>query len=210
MSSTNKAPPRRGAASTALSDFAEYVEQQQALRHRTVVAVAGPSTGATSTIDVEDELSIIDQLGLGDDADGSDKLPLRDVLLLPAEDDSKPVDKLKGIISGLVTEGMGETIFDVGTEANGDLMKFTEVDYRKALKRVEEVSLQLKCRITELLVDQGEKGTTGEDGKGQGWHSKVLIRRKPEVVEELLEIRVAVVGNGESSCLHTCLLGADC
>ena len=209
---------RRETANTALSDFTDYVErQQQALRNKLTAAgpsggggqalrnkptAAGPSGGGgqAAPLDPEDELSIIDQLGLGDDDGGASNIKLKD-LLFPAtpDEDASSRETLKGIIQAQINEGRGETLFDVGLERNGDGMGLGKEEYEAALERLEEVAKGMGSAATVLL----EKGGVAEgEGKGaanasEGWHGKVLIRRQPKVIEELLEIRVAVVGNGE-------------
>lgn len=177
---SRQAAGRRTGADTALSDFADYVERQQALRGK---ANAGPST-----IDVEDELSIIDQLNLSDDQPGANQ-KLKELLLPSAEEEASAKEALKAVLKALITEGRGETLFDVGLERNGDNMGLGKGDYEKALGRLKEVSKEMKCAITVLLETEGQ----GTDG----FSAKVLVRRQPDVIEELLEIRVAVVGNGK-------------
>ena len=181
MSSSNskQATGRRTGADTALSDFADYVERQQALRGR---AAPGPST-----VDAEDELSIIDQLNLGEDEPGANQ-KLRDLLLPSAEEDARARESLKGVLKGLIAEGRGEALFDVGLERNGDNMGLGKEEYEKALGRLREVSKEMMCAVTVLL----EEGAAANEG----FSAKVLVRKQPESIEELLEIRVAVVGNG--------------
>lgn len=185
--SSKQATGRRTGADTALSDFADYVERQQALRGK---AAAGPST-----VDVEDELSIIDQLNLGEDEPGANQ-KLRDLLLPSAEEDARARESLKGVLKRLIAEGRGEALFDVGLERNGDNMGLGKEEYEKALGRLREVSKEIKCVVT-VLLEEGAEAT-------EGCNSKALVRKQPESIEELLEIRVAVVGNvdaGKSTLL---------
>lgn len=181
-SNSKQAAGRRTGADTALSDFADYVERQQALRGK---SAAGPS--GSNTIDVEDELSIIDQLNLGDDEPAANQ-KLRSLLLPGEGEDAGAREALRGMLLALIAEGRGETLFDVGLERNGDNMGLGREDYERALARLREVSKEMKCAVTVLLESEAE-----------GWSSKVLVRRHPDVIEELLEIRVAVVGNGRCS-----------
>jgi len=181
MSSSNskQATGRRTGADTALSDFADYVERQQALRRK---AAAGPSTA-----DIEDELSIIDQLNLGEGEPGANQ-KLRDLLLPSIEEDAQARESLKGVFKGLIAEGRGEALFDVGLERDGSNMGLGKEEYEKALGRLREVSKEMKCAVT-VLLEEGVAET-------EGFSAKVLVRRQPQSIEELLEIRVAVVGNG--------------
>lgn len=182
-STSRQAVGKRTGADTALSDFSEYVERKYALRGK-------PSAGPSGTqIDVEDELSIIDQLGLGD-PDPAANQKLKSLLLPSAEEDASAKEILKGMLKGLVAEGRGETLFDVGLERSGDNMGISELEYKKALEQLREVAKGMDCAVTVLLEQSG-------NGAGmEGYNSKVLIRRQPKGTEELLEIRVAVVGNG--------------
>lgn len=187
-STSRQAVGKRTGADTALSDFSEYVERKYAQRGK---PSAGPS-GAQ--IDVEDELSIIDQLGLGD-PDPAANQKLRSLLLPSPEEDASAKEVLKGMLKGLVAEGRGETLFDVGLERSGDNMGLNEVEYRGALEQLREVAKGMDCAVTVLLEQSG-------NGAGvEGRNSKVLVRRQPKGIEELLEIRVAVVGNGRYHCL---------
>lgn len=189
---------RKGVADTALSDFADYVEKQQQLRNRGASAAA---TAAAKIDDHEDELDIIEQLGLGEDS--AVNVKLKD-LFLDKEENS--MEKLKEIIVGLMEEGRGEALFDVGFENNGDPMGLTKEEYEMALKRVTGVAHTLKSSITILLTKN--LGIEGEaPGDGKGCSSKILIRRKPDVIEELLEIRIAVVGNGRKRSVHIIMVG---
>ncbi|KAL7271639.1 hypothetical protein RUND412_005582 [Rhizina undulata] len=186
------AQDRRRAGETALSDFAEYVERQQRIRDAAASA-AGVANGE------QDELDIIDSLGLSDEPAAA--VSLKELLLKASDEDR---EKLQELISLRLAEGRGETLFDVGLENNGDSMNFSKEEYEIALKTIQNVVRKLQAAISILLTrNLGVPGEAEPDGKGV-W-AKVLIRKNPAGdIERLLEIRVAVVGNvdaGKSTML---------
>ena len=132
---------RKGEA--ALSDFAEYVEKQQALRYpssSSKTPAAGPATTAAGTqtdFDHHEELDdILDSLNLSDPAP---RVRLRD-LLLSGQDDAGSLEKLADVLDERLAEGHGETVFDVGFENNGDSMRLTRDEWDAAFKRVVEAA----------------------------------------------------------------------
>lgn len=171
---------RRRAGEMALSDFADYVEKQTRLRK--------PGGDAQ---DEHDELSIIETLGLSDDTQPSARI--RD-LLLGSQDENGP--KLKDLIASRLAEGRGETMFDVGIDnTTEEPMGFTKEEYDYAMKSIKGAAAGLKASITILITHNlGIDGEEPPDDRGAS--SMLLIRKQPESLEDLLEIRVAVVGNG--------------
>ncbi|KAH0602791.1 uncharacterized protein H6S33_008441 [Morchella sextelata] len=181
---------RRRAGEVALSDFADYVEKQTRLRK--------PGGDITHN-DEHDELSILETLGLSDDTQPS--VGMRDLLLGPQEENGP---KLKELIASRIAEGRGETLFDVGLDnTTEEPMGFTKEEYELAMKSVKAAVLELKASITVLITHNlGLDGEEPSDDKGAS--SMLLIRKQPESLEDLLEIRVAVVGNvdaGKSTML---------
>lgn len=171
---------RRRAGEMALSDFADYVEKQTRLRK--------PGGDAQ---DEHDELSIIETLGLSDETQPSARI--RDLLLGPQEENGP---KLKELIASRLAEGRGETLFDVGIDnTTEESMGFTKEEHDYAMKSIKSAAAQLKASITVLITHN--LGIDGEEpGDDKGASSMLLIRKQPESLEDLLEIRVAVVGNG--------------
>ena len=90
-----------------MSDFAEFVEKQQALRYPS----AKPTTSATST-EHHEELDILDSLNLDD---SEPHIPLRNLLLAPADDEASQ-ERLIQYIDERLVEGHGEAVFDLGFE----------------------------------------------------------------------------------------------
>jgi GTPase len=175
---------RRRAGETALSDFADYVEKQQQLRKWP------GGTAPTGGHDEHDELSILDSLSLSDETHPSAKLK---ELLLQQTEDYK--EKLKNIVSNRIDEGRGETLFDIGLENNLDTMGFSKEEYEQALESVKEAAKGLNAAVKVLMTKNTGLDTDVESAE-KHCSGKVLIRRQPDSIDELLEIRVAVVGNG--------------
>lgn len=176
-----QAHERRRAGETALSDFAEYVEKKQQARVR---------ADSTASVEDHDELDILESLGLSDEAHD---VKLKEILL---DDSEESKEKLKELILVRIKEGRGETMFDIGVENNLESMKFTKEEYVKALKTVEGIAQELEAGVSVLMSkNTGEETDVPAEGN-KDVSAKVLIRPKPKSMEELLEIRVAVVGNG--------------
>jgi len=176
-------------ACKALSDFADYVQKQQAKR-RPPGVVAKPVV-----LEEHDELDIIDQLGL---ADESTSIRLKQVLLDKTDDVEDSVKQLTQYVTGRLDEGHGEMLFDLGLEDNGDTMGFSLEDWNFAYERLVEASAAAKadCRIL-MTRNVGGEGNVGPNGKDTSCSGKVMVRRKPESVNDVIESRIAVVGNGE-------------
>ncbi|PWW79476.1 P-loop containing nucleoside triphosphate hydrolase protein [Tuber magnatum] len=183
---------RRRAGEIALSDFAEYVEQQQKLRRP-------GGTAASDAAEDHDELDIIESLGLADDLQPNSAL--KDLLLGPREENGP---QLRELLLSRIKEGRGETLFEVGMDNNNaESMEFTKEEYERAIQAVKTAAAEIRAAVTVLITSNlGVDGEKPTDGKGVT--STVLIRQKPESLEGLLEIRVAVVGNvdaGKSTML---------
>jgi len=180
---------RRRAGELALSDFAEYVEQQQRLRR------PGGTAAGDATED-HDELDIIESLGLAEDSQPNSAL--KDLLLGPREENGP---RLRELLLSRIKEGRGETLFEVGVDNNNaESMEFTKEEYEQAMEAVRTAAAEVRAAVTVLITSN--LGTDGEEPTdGKGVTSTVLIRQKPESLEGLLEIRVAVVGNGRYHAL---------
>ena len=95
-------------------------------------------------------------------------------------------------------EGNGETLFDLGQEDNGESMAFSREQWDVALDRIRQAAniLQADCRVlmTRNVGHAEEVETTKEKDKSS--IGKVMIRQAPETPEDVIETRIAVVGNG--------------
>ncbi|KAE8392235.1 putative GTP binding protein [Aspergillus alliaceus] len=195
---------RRG--EIALSDFAEYAEKQQS--HRSVA----PSDSGYSTANVHEdhaELDILDQLGL---SDAPKTVRLKDLLLHTGDQQEDSLQTLASIIQTRIDEGHGETIFDVGTEDGGESMGFDVAQWTTALQRVQEAAgtLPAHCRILLTYNVGGSEESKIRNDRIKGSCGKLLIRQPAETVEEMAELRIAVVGNvdaGKSTMLGVLVKG---
>jgi GTPase len=175
----------------ALSDFADYVQKQQAKRKPASVT-------PQPVIEDHDELDIIDQLGL---AEETHTIRLKQVLLDNNPDTrDNSVKQFKEYAIGRLDEGNGEYMFDLGLEDNGDSMGFARKDWDFALERViscaEDVGAD--CRVLMTRNVEGSEIEVGprEGGKDTSCSGKLMVRRRPKNVDDVIETRIAVVGNG--------------
>ncbi|KAK5938517.1 hypothetical protein PMZ80_009488 [Knufia obscura] len=205
-------PQERRKGELALSDFADYVQKEQAkLGQRASVdpSDSGYSTAGRSSV-TEDhaELDIIDQLGL---SDAPNQVKLKDWLLDTSEDAGATLQQLTGLVQARLDEGHGETLFNVGQEDSGDVMGFTKEQWDQALARVVEASKALTADVSVLLSHNvGGKFDATSSTKETACYGKVLIRQSPPTPEEVIETRIAVVGNvdaGKSTMLGVLVKG---
>ncbi|KAK4505650.1 hypothetical protein PRZ48_003615 [Zasmidium cellare] len=200
-------PQERRAGESALSDFADYVQQQQALRKPPISGHAA-SNGAPKQEHAE--LDILDTLDLADD---KPKVRLKDLLLDQTETKDDSVKQLESLITDRLDEGRGECLFDVGLEDNGDSQLLTESEWEAALTRLKEVLEKLKADWKVLMtknVPNSEVDVGNETKKERGCVGKLMVRRRPTDVDDTIETRIAVVGNvdaGKSTLLGVLVKG---
>lgn len=197
MSKTVKQlPHERRKGEAALSEFAEFVEKQQALRY----PLSKPTNAGIPADEHHEELDILDSLNL---EDSEPQISLRDLLL--SEDDDN-LEKLVNIVDERLKEGHGEAIFDVGFENNNEPMRLTKPEWEKALARLKYAARQLRSDCDTLLTKniggdkEAESMLAGKD-KDKDCSGKVLIRQNPSTAENVIETRIAVVGNGKSHAI---------
>lgn len=103
-------------------------------------------------------------------------------------------------------EGHGEALFDVGLEDNGDSMGFSKENWDFALERIGTVCEQLKADYKILMTrnvgGDGDIEVGPRDAKEKGVSGKMILRQRPEKVDDVIETRIAVVGNGRSRRLR--------
>ena len=133
---------------------------------------------------------------------------LREQLL----DKSLTTTKLVEVLQLRLDEGHGETIFEVGFENNGDSMVLTKDEWSVAMESLEEAAAKLKADCQVLLTKNvgGEFEGISVNEKDKDCHGKILIRQNPETTEEVIETRIAVVGNvdaGKSTMLGVLVKG---
>lgn len=97
-------------------------------------------------------------------------------------------------------EGNGETLFDLGQEDNGESMAFSREQWDIALDRIRRAAkiLQAECRILMTRNVGGPEEAETVNEKDKSATGKVMIRQEPETPEDVIETRIAVVGNGNS------------
>ncbi|KAK7961121.1 GTP-binding protein 1 [Apiospora saccharicola] len=207
-------PHERRKGEAALSDFADFVEKQQALRYPTSKPATATATTSANNNEEEhhEELDILDSLTLDD---AGPQAPLRDLLLAEADDD---LQKLVDVIDTRLLEGHAEAVFDLGFENNGDSMRLTKPEFDTALARLRKAAKTLHADCNVLLTQNvgGEAeadsvATAGKDStKDKDCSGKVMIRQAPSAAESVIETRIAVVGNvdaGKSSMLGVLVKG---
>lgn len=131
-------------------------------------------------------------------ADTIPRVLLKTLLLAPDEDSIKQIE---AILLDRIHEGMGEAVFELGYENNGDPMNLTFDEWNTAYQRLEMAAdgLNAKCQLllTHNVGGEAEAASTSVNrGKDKSCSGKVLIRRASPKVEETIETRIAVVGNG--------------
>ena len=195
----------------ALSDFADYVQQQQALRKPPISSAADANGGAHGAPKHEHaELDILDTLDLADD---KPQVKLKHLLLDDTETKDESIKQLRGIIESRLDEGHGECLFDVGLEDNGDGQLLTEAEWDSALARVRGLLEKLEADWKVLITKNVPNSTVdvgNENKKERGCVGKMMIRRRPESLDDTIETRIAVVGNvdaGKSTMLGVLVRG---
>ncbi|KAI9837282.1 MAG: hypothetical protein M1819_000356 [Sarea resinae] len=194
---------------TALSDFTDFVNKEQAKRQ--LAPGQGDSTNRSKPTSPEDhaELSIIDSLGL---AESNTHIPLKSLLLEDLVDGKESLPQLAELLQRRIDEGHGETLFDLGLEDNRESMMFSKEQWDLALNRLRQAakSLDADCRVLMTHNVGGDEETDFMNEKEKGSSGKVMIRQKPSTVEEVIETRIAVVGNvdaGKSTMLGVLVKG---
>ncbi|KAL1882617.1 hypothetical protein Plec18167_003035 [Paecilomyces lecythidis] len=211
-------PEERRRGELALSEFADYVAKEQAHRavYGTTTNAPGPfsdsgySTASPSVLNEDHaELDILDQLGL---SDSPNNVRLKDLLLGTETEAENSLQLLAGIIQSRIDEGHGETLFDLGQEDNGESMGFDITQWNTALARVREAAetIPAHCRILLTYNVDGPEEMKPKSDKVKGACGKILIRQVPGSAEEVIETRIAVVGNvdaGKSTMLGVLVKG---
>jgi GTPase len=187
-----------------LSEFADYVEKQQALRY--------PSTASASTSKtaVEDHAELDILLNSLDLAENTPAVRLKELLL---SNDDESLTRLVNLFEQRIEEGHGETVFEVGFENNGESMALTKDDWDVAMKRVNQAATKCRADCQMLLTKHvgGEfEAPSAASEKETDCSGKILIRQHPATPEKAIETRICVVGNvdaGKSTMLGVLVKG---
>lgn len=141
------------------------------------------------------ELDILDTLNL---SETSVHVRLKHCLLDTSETAEETLQQLENVLHKRLDEGHGETLFDLGQEDNGESMGFSKEQWEVSLTRLRKAANMLKadCRILMTRNVGGEEEVGPINEKDKGCTGKILIRKNPDTVEDVIETRIAVVGNG--------------
>ncbi|KAL2849098.1 P-loop containing nucleoside triphosphate hydrolase protein [Aspergillus pseudodeflectus] len=202
-------PEDRRRGEVALSEFAEYADKQQSRRSAHQVPPENGTSDKSAAHEDHAELDILDQLGLSDDPK---TVKLKDLLLSPEDKVEENTKVLAEILQNRIDEGHGETVFDLGLEDGGESMSLSLDEWNKALQRLRDTAdtLAAHCRILLTYNVGGPDESRVPNDRVKGAWGKVLVRQPAETVEEMAEIRVAVVGNvdaGKSTMLGVLVKG---
>ncbi|KAI9231348.1 MAG: hypothetical protein BYD32DRAFT_467250, partial [Podila humilis] len=158
-------------------------------------------TPAQTSLEDEFDLNDMDDPLAGFEAQrsGIKDLSLKEQLLNPTETN---IESLTTLLTARIREGSGETLFEIGIEEDGAPMNLTDAEYQTALATVRSAAATVGAEVAIMY----EKNSTPTNASGEATvegpapedvfkTAYVMIRNKPKSVEELLELRVAVVGN---------------
>ncbi|ATY62987.1 GTP-binding 1 [Cordyceps militaris] len=197
-------PHEKRKGESALSEFAEYVEQQQNIRFPTAHLTSADSTEHHEELD-----DLFDSLDL---ADTSTRIYMKP-LLLGADEAS--IAQLQNLMVERIEEGQGEAIMELGYENSGESMNLTLDEWNIAHDTLKTAAknIDASCQLLLTINVGGEAeaaSTTAAPTKDKSCSGKVLLRRAPKKIEEAIETRIAVVGNvdaGKSSLLGVLVKG---
>ncbi|KAL2851517.1 P-loop containing nucleoside triphosphate hydrolase protein [Aspergillus pseudoustus] len=202
-------PEDRRRGEVALSEFAEYADKQQSRRSAQPVPPQNGTSDKSAAHEDHAELDILDQLGLSDDPK---TVKLKELLLSSGDKVEENTKILAEILQSRIDEGHGETVFDLGLEDGGESMSLSLDEWSSALQRLRDTAdtLAAHCRILLTYNVGGPEESRVLNDRVKGAWGKVLVRQPTETVEEMAEIRVAVVGNvdaGKSTMLGVLVKG---
>ncbi|KAG0278151.1 hypothetical protein BGZ95_004577 [Linnemannia exigua] len=184
---------------------------------------AASSVATVAPIDDFDMNDMDDPLaGFEAQRSGIKDISLKEQFLNPTDAN---IESLQTLLAARIREGSGETLFEIGVEEDGAPMKLSDAEYETALTTVKIAAAAIGAEVAIMfeknaglstgvpVAETKDKDTTAEpslapptDVTDQPTYktSYVMIRKTPKSVEELLELRVAVVGNvdaGKSTLL---------
>ena len=141
-------------------------------------------------------MDILDSLNL---SETSVQVRLKDLLL--GQQDGSEEDELRqlgDVLQKRMLEGNGETLFDLGQEDNGESMLFSKEQWDIALDRLRRAAkvLNADCQVLMTRNVGGTEDVEPINEKNKSCTGKVMVRQEPETPEDVIETRIAVVGNG--------------
>lgn len=122
--------------------------------------------------------------------------------MLDTSDESEDtLQQLEDVLQSRILEGNGETLFDLGQEDNGETMSFSKEQWDVALDRIRRASkpLRAECRVLLTRNVGGLEEVEKANEKDKSCTGKLLIRQTPKTTEDVIETRIAVVGNGTAN-----------
>jgi len=129
--------------------------------------------------------------------DSAPRLAMRE-LLLGNEDDM--LGKLADMLDDRIREGNGEMVFDLGFENNGESLDLSKEEWDLAYERLTKAAKLVRADCQVLLTrNVGGEADVETKGKEKDCTGKIMIRQSPASVEDVIETRIAVVGNGSSA-----------
>ncbi|XP_076054135.1 GTP-binding protein 1-like isoform X2 [Oratosquilla oratoria] len=157
-----------------------------------------------AAVDIEKERQIIQQdpdhyADHSPQGDGVDMLPatevenfviLKGMMVSP---DEKVFDQLQQHLQEKISDGHGETLFDVGVGADDSVSGLAEEEYEASVATLKSLAETLDADCIFLREKKSKTGTLGQ----------FLVRRRADA-KDFMEVRVAVVGNvdaGKSTLL---------
>ena len=134
-------------------------------------------------------------------------MKLKDLLLDEGPHAEDTLGQLSNVLQTRMLDGHGETLFDLGQEDRGESMHFSKTQWDVALDRLRRAATLQRADCRVLLtrnVGDGEEEVGPLNDKDKYCSGKVMLRQQPETVDDVIETRIAVVGNGESTvCFRT-------
>lgn len=98
-----------------------------------------------------------------------------------------------------IAEGHGEAVFELGFESNGESMALSIEQWNAAYTRLKEAAKRIRADCQTLItknVGGDVEAPSAQSGKDSHCSGKIMIRQTPATVEDVIETRIAVVGNG--------------
>lgn len=140
------------------------------------------------------ELDILDSLEISDEPN---RPSLRDIFLHKSDADADII-LLSNYLQDRLAEGHGEMLFDLGSEDTGESLDFSIADWDNALARLRIAASRSNADTRILLTRNvgGDNEVGPSTSKGKAISGKLLIRKKPKDIDDVIETRIAVVGNG--------------
>lgn len=159
----------------------------------------------SATTEHHAELDVLDTLDL---AETSNHVRLNVLLLDTGEDSEVTLQQLSNVLQDRLLEGNGEALFDLGQEDNGETMNFSKEQWDVALDRIRRSAsmLRAECRILLTRNVGGVEEVENKNEKDKSCTGKILIRQEPATVEDVIETRIAVVGNGMHQPIYSGLM----